>query len=276
LLALGVAGLARADGEAGLVIDDGDSVRTFCVAFEGESISGEQLLRAAGLSFDQFGGSARVVCSIDGLGCNDASSFDGCFCQCRSGAGSCTYWAFFIQRHGGSWQYSTLGFNLAQARDGDLHAWRWGPGGGQSAPPPAATTFEQVCGHPPRGGSAQAPTATATPTSRSGPSPAPTAAPSGTSVAAASPTPTAVETATADAATTATGTATAAAATATATFASTAAAPTVTVTLAPAATDGEHRDEGPSVAAWAGFGAIAAVLLAGIAGGIAWRRRHGG
>ncbi len=160
LAALAAVTLARADGEAGLVIQDGDAVRTFCVAFKGESITGDQLLAAAGQRFDQFGGSARTLCSINGRGCSDASSFDTCFCKCQSGGGDCTYWAFFTLRYGGSWSYSAIGFNLARARDGDLHGWRWGKGSLQSAPPPASMSFEQICGHAPRGGGLQA---TATP-----------------------------------------------------------------------------------------------------------------
>ena len=164
LVALLAASAAKADGEAGVVIQDGDSVRTFCVAFKGDSIRGDQLLTSAGLTFGQFGGSARTVCSISGTGCADASSFDSCFCKCQSGGGDCTYWAFFTQRYGNPWTYSTIGFNLASARDGDLHGWRWGKGSLQSAPPPSSVSFEQICGHAPRGGLQ----ATATP-------PAPTA-----------------------------------------------------------------------------------------------------
>jgi hypothetical protein len=265
-LALCVITVTRADGEAGLVVDDGETVRTYCVAFEGEGISGEELLRRAGLSFDQFGGGARVVCSIDGLGCSDASSFDGCFCQCRSGAGSCTYWAFFIQRYGGAWQYSTLGFNLAQARNGDLHGWKWGRGGGQSAPPPAPASFEEVCGHAPRRTDAEA----ATPASPAPASMTPTQGPGSTTgprsaTATGSVAPPATATATrtpAGPSATATGTA------------ATAAPPTVTVTLPPAS--GGGGEGGAGARAWAGFGALAAILVAAIGAGLAWRRKRGG
>ncbi|MGD9932962.1 MAG: hypothetical protein AB7T37_04515 [Dehalococcoidia bacterium] len=171
LAALPLQGSVRADGEAGLVIQQGGDVQTYCIAFEGDSISGEALLRAAGRSFGQFGGGARVLCSLDDIGCDDASSFESCFCQCKAGSGSCTYWAFFTQRYAAAWAYSTVGFNLARAGDGDLHGWKWGEGGAQSAPAPAAITFEDVCGHPPRGGAS-----VATPTSTTTPTPTPTPA----------------------------------------------------------------------------------------------------
>lgn len=142
---------ASADGEVGLVLQEGDAVTTYCVAYEGGGISGEALLERAGLAVEQFGGSgARTVCAIGGTGCSDASSFASCFCQCQGG--DCTYWAFFTREYGAAWVYSSLGFNLLQAQDGDVHGWKWGKGGPNSAPAPAEVTFEQVCGHAPRGG----------------------------------------------------------------------------------------------------------------------------
>ena len=280
LLAIAAPSLVRADGEAGVVIDYGGSTQTFCVAFEGDSIRGDQLLNAAGLSFNQFGGGARTLCSLNGVGCDDASSFDGCFCECKSGGDSCTYWAFFVQRYGASWQYSTVGFNLAAARDGDLHGWKWGAGGPSSAPPPASTTFESVCGHPPQGGASTptptnttSPPPTATPTQ---PAPTATTRPGTASpeTAPATSTP-AVSPSTPEDSPSATATGTGPSATArSATPAAT--APTVTVTLIPEEeTDDTSDGGGASVAALAGFGALAALLVAGIGFGIVWRRRHG-
>ena len=167
---------ARADGEVGVVIQEGGTVETYCIAFKGESITGDQLLTAAGLSFGQFGsGNTRVLCSIDDVGCSAAGDFDSCFCQCKSGGASCTYWAFFTQQYGRGWVYSPIAFTLARSRDGDLQGWKWGSGSPSSAPVPAAASFEQVCGHPPRGGQA---VATTTPTAD--PTPATTTAPTGT------------------------------------------------------------------------------------------------
>jgi hypothetical protein len=279
LAALALVGVARADGEAGVVIDYGGTVRTECVAFEGDSISGEELLRLAGATFDQFGGGARALCSLDGVGCSDSSSFESCFCECKSGSGACTYWAFFIQRYGGSWQYSAVGFNLAVVRDGDLHGWKWGSGSMQSAPPPSGTTFENVCGHSPNGGQPPTPTPTNTPPPPTAtPTRAATATPTGTapgasaSPSAASPSPAV-----------ATPTATPPAATVTSSPSNTPSAGAtrqtpapVTVTMMPPGTgDSSDEDGGTPIAAWAGFGAVALLLAGGIAFATMRRRADG-
>ncbi|MBE0607898.1 MAG: hypothetical protein IH609_00820 [Dehalococcoidia bacterium] len=154
-------GVASADGEVGLVIQEGGEATTYCIAYTGDGITGEELLQRAGLAVGQFGGSARTVCSIGDTGCSDASSFTSCFCQCQGG--SCVYWAFFTRENGKDWVYSSLAFNLLKAEDGDLHGWKWGAGGPSSAPAPVDLTFEQVCGHAPRGGAAVAAVATSTP-----------------------------------------------------------------------------------------------------------------
>ena len=141
---------ASADGEGGLVIDFGNGqTQTFCLAFTGSDMSGQQALQKAGVSVNQFSG---LVCSLDGTGCQQSGTFDSCTCQCKSGGSDCTYWAFFSQRYGASWVYSATGYQLARVKDGDLQAWKWGKGSVSSAPPPAGLTFEQVCGHSPQGG----------------------------------------------------------------------------------------------------------------------------
>lgn len=174
---LGLNDSARADGEAGLVVDFGNGVvETYCIAIPGSDISGEQMLRAAGLGVNQFSG---LVCSIDGTGCTHSGSFDSCTCECKTGGSDCTYWAFFTQKYGAKWTYSATGFQLIRAKDGDLQAWKWGKGSLSNAPPPASTTFEQVCGHAPSSVAEPTPTMsffppTATP---DGTNPRPTIAP---------------------------------------------------------------------------------------------------
>lgn len=161
--------VARAEGEAGLVVDFGNGeVITYCVPFEGSDISGAQMMDQVGLNVNQFSG---LVCAIDGTGCEHSGTFDSCTCECKVGSGSCTYWSFFNQRYGGSWVYAANGLHSARSKDGDLQAWKWGPGGPSSAPPPGAISFEQVCGHAPRGGESEPPTATLAPPTATQPPP---------------------------------------------------------------------------------------------------------
>jgi hypothetical protein len=180
---LGGAAVASADGEAGLVIQEGGEVTTYCIAYTGGGITGEELLKRAGLTVEQFGGGGgRAVCAIGGTGCPDASSFSSCFCECKGG-GSCVYWAFFTREYGKGWVYSSLAFNLLKADDGDVHGWKWGAGGPSSAPAPVDVTFEQVCGHAPRGGTQPARAASPTPPGVQPASPAATATAAPTTVA---------------------------------------------------------------------------------------------
>lgn len=87
--------LALAEGEAGVVVEWGDgTVSAICVGFEGDSISGDQLLAEAGLVSSDFTG---LVCSINSVGCQHSGSFDSCTCECAVGSDSCVYWAFFTQ-----------------------------------------------------------------------------------------------------------------------------------------------------------------------------------
>jgi hypothetical protein len=163
VLALTAVGVAQADGEAGLVIQHEDgSVESFCIAFTGDGITGEQLLARAGKPVEQVSGLVCAIGTNPEEGCFGAGSFDDCHCQCKSGGTNCRYWAFFTQKYGRSWVYSAVGFRAAKAGDGDLQAWKWGQGGLSSAPVPKAITFEQVCGHAPRGGAAVTATAPAT------------------------------------------------------------------------------------------------------------------
>ncbi|MFN0094305.1 MAG: hypothetical protein ACKVVT_05955 [Dehalococcoidia bacterium] len=275
---------AYADGEAGLVIQNGDAVTTYCVPFTGDGIDGDDLLTAAGVDFDQFGGGGgRTLCSIRDVGCFNAGTFNDCFCQCSGGA-SCTYWAFFTQRYGAAWVYSAFAFNLSRAKDGDLHGWKWGRGNLQSAPVPASISFEQVCGGPPR----SLVTATATPTLAPQRTATPTNPPTATGVTA-----TATVSAAAPASSPSAGASTASEAsprppssltpetaspTATPFTALPADGATASVTVgslgtpgAPA-TGGDQRGSSGGVIA---FGVIAATLIAGTAIALVWRRTRG-
>ncbi len=247
---------ARADGEAGVVIDEDGQVRTYCVAFEGESISGDDLLTAAGISYEDLGtGAGSVLCALDGVGCFNASSYDTCWCEFDDGG---VYWAFFTREHGSGWVYSARAFDRVDASDGDLHGWKWGEGGPSSAPQPSdAITFESVCGHPPQGGAPPAATATSPP-----PTAPATTAPGETSTSephAGTDTPFSTVSATGSASP----------------GVSVTFSPQTTVTPLSPATARDDGDDGGSPAALVAFGAVAAVLVAAIGAAAYWRRSHG-
>ncbi len=261
---------ARADGEVGLVVENAGVATTYCIAYSGDGIPGEEMLRRAGYTIEQFGGGGgRTVCAIGETGCNDASSFNSCFCQCQGA--NCVYWAFFTREYGKPWVYSVLAFNLLKADDGDVHGWKWGAGAPNSAPAPAEITFEQICGHAPRGGAA----ATATP-GETATMPASTLIPpSATAVTSAMPGETARPPIAAS---------TAVPPTVVVTLSATAAGQEVTVVQGstPAAAgetpaDGDEGDDGGGIpGSVLAFGALATAMLAAIAAALIWRGRNGG
>jgi hypothetical protein len=267
LVALGVhVGVAYADGgEAGLVIQHGDgSVDTYCVPFAGDSISASDMLAKAGIPVVQFSGAVCAVGTQEG--CFAPSSFDTCYCM--SYPPTSTYWAFYIAPYGKSWQYSALGYQDPRSvlRDGDMQAWRWGKGGPNSAPLPQPITFQQVCGHAPRGGLALD-TATATVPPPTAPQATPLPPDALSPAAAPSVTPTAAR------ATDVAGTTTQPALGAATPTSVVRSHGTATAIPQPPATgsSGGGGNAGSLIA----FGVLAAALLAAIAGALVWRRRHG-
>ena len=276
LCALLAVGVARADGEAGLVIQHGDgNVDTYCVPFKGDSISGSDLLKAVNIPVARVGDLVCAVGNNPAEGCFGASDYDSCTCKCSgANAATCTYWAYFSASHGQPWQYSGLSFALLKSKDGDMQAWRWGRGGASSAPSPPAISFEAVCGHAPQGGLAQA-------TQPPGATPTNTAAPAASVTAVANTSPAVAPTVVVTLTEAAGGTA---AATTTAVPSSPEPSSTASVTItahgtatATAATpvvlsDG---DSGGGKGGLLLFGGVAAVMLATIGGALVWRRTRG-
>lgn len=274
--AIALPGIARADGEAGIVIQNGDNVTTYCVAFQGDSISGDAALSAAGLSFGLVRGGA--LCSINDVGCFDAGSFQDCFCQCKGGA-DCTYWAFFEKPAGAaSFLYSNNAVTGSRLRDGDMQAWKWGQGQPNAAPQPVNVDFANVC--PARFQPTATPTQpppTAAPTSPPPTATAGAATPSGTAITPGDPTPT-----TDAASPSVTVTVTQNPFTPLPTG-----APSVSVTIAQAspspsagvpdtgAPGGADDDGGSNAGTLAAFGVVAAALVGAVGGAAWWRRRHG-
>jgi hypothetical protein len=129
--------------QAGLVIqfDDGRT-ETRCVAFEGDELSGADLLAQSDLEaiVDVSSGMGLTICQIAGEGC--AYPAEPCFCHCMGG-GECAYWNYFYKEPGESeWTYSALGAAMRQVRPGSVEAWVWGDG---HTPPAVEVTFEEIC-----------------------------------------------------------------------------------------------------------------------------------
>lgn len=258
---------AYADGSAGIVVEHGDgSVDTYCVAFQGDSISASDLLAKAGISDVQWNGSVCAIGNNPAEGCFEPTDYSSCYC--KSYPPTNTYWAFFTQTDDQGWVYSPLGIQSAVAHNGDLEAWKWGVGGPSSAPPPPAMSFAQVCAAP-------AP-ATSTPTA-----PAPTATPPPATVVPLS-TASTVATVVPLTASPTRGTATTTAATSTeeATVATNSPVITnhgrATATPAPPVKSGGGGGGGSGGAAgFAAFGGVAILLIGAITGAVIYRRRHG-
>lgn len=137
ILLIGVVdGRAQTPNQAGLVVEFGDgSLFTACIDFEGENISGYDLLARSGLSletaFDPSQGVA--VCKIEADGC----PADDCFCQMPE------YWSYW-NLGGGGWIYAGSGASTNRLSNGDVDGWSWGAGN-----PPPVMAFNQLCAPPP-------------------------------------------------------------------------------------------------------------------------------
>jgi hypothetical protein len=127
---------AQTLNQAGLVVEFGNgSLYTDCIAFEGESISGYDLLVRSGLSLETAIDPSQgvAICKIESDGC----PADDCFCQMPE------YWAYW-NLVDSTWSYAGSGSSLNRVGDGDVDGWSWGTGS-----PPPVVTFNQLCAPPP-------------------------------------------------------------------------------------------------------------------------------
>jgi hypothetical protein len=151
----------QAENRAGLVLQfPGEDVRTYCLAFEGDSISGLDLLLKSGLDLkvEAYGAMGAQVCKIDATGCD----YPGEACACQSYGPDGVYWSYHHLREG-TWRTSIVGASSYIVRPGDVEGWAWSDG----APPAQTFSFEQVCPAPqpppPTVTQPQPPAATTTP-----------------------------------------------------------------------------------------------------------------
>ncbi len=127
---------APADHHAVVVVDTGSLVRTVCVHFTADSITGTQALDLAGVSpvYRGYGTTGAAVCSL----CQQGCPADGSCLTC----GGADYWQYYKSPAGSSaYTYSIGGAGASQVHDGDIEGWKWG----HSVQPPHVS-FESVCG----------------------------------------------------------------------------------------------------------------------------------
>jgi hypothetical protein len=123
-------GTANAAGSsrAGLIVAHGDGRIAYAlVTFDGESISGADLVQRSGLPVTEvtFGGLGVAVCSIDTTGCDIGE------CRkrlCQGPKRDDPYWQYFIESGSGSWQVAALGISGDSVPDGGVRALIWSAG----------------------------------------------------------------------------------------------------------------------------------------------------
>ncbi|RIK45643.1 MAG: hypothetical protein DCC57_16350 [Chloroflexi bacterium] len=134
---------AQTPNRAGLVVVHGDgSVIRRCVEFDGESISGYELLERSGLDLRmEVSGMGPTICAIDQEGCGAG---EHCFCRCLSSP--CEYWSYWRLEDGG-WRYASVGAGNTQVSDGMVEAWVWSEGNMQkgTAQQPPDLTLDAIC-----------------------------------------------------------------------------------------------------------------------------------
>jgi hypothetical protein len=135
--------------QAGLIVQATDGSRiTKCITFQGDEITGEELLQLSGLPYssDVTNPMGSRVCSIDGQGCSFPA--EDCFCQCGN-TGPCTYWAYFVLNQSGEWVYAPVGAKGRKVHNGDVDAWVWLTRASKDDsfinPTLPETDFERIC-----------------------------------------------------------------------------------------------------------------------------------
>lgn len=100
-----------------------------CVAFDGGTITGKQLMDQSGITYQaQTFSFGLGVCAVD----NEPKQFTECF---PKGA---PYWNLFVE-HAGAWTSAQTAFDQVQVADHDALGWRYVPAADQNpSPPPLA------------------------------------------------------------------------------------------------------------------------------------------
>ena len=121
---------------------DGHTIRR-CVGFNGQTITGAQVLKASGLEVGTvtYASLGEAVCQIDA---EPASYPPSCLTS------TSPYWATFVSRHGGPWTAADHGVSSETFASGDAEGFRYDPQSGSAAAPSspagACTTAVQGAG----------------------------------------------------------------------------------------------------------------------------------
>jgi hypothetical protein len=155
-------GVAPVSHRAGLAIFGGDnSLFTTCISFTEDSITSLDLLQRSGLAIETATNpnQGTAVCKIG----EEGDPSNDCFGSMPN------YWSYWL--NGNGWEYSVIGADQGQVKDGSVNAWSWGTGN-----PPPLISFQNIC----EGATYVLPTAEqtiASPTNTSAASPVPTSIP---------------------------------------------------------------------------------------------------
>jgi len=126
---------------AGLVLQFPDgSTQTYCIPFDGDSISGLDLLLGSGLDVkvQAYGGLGAEICQIGATGCD----YPNQACACQSYGPGGVYWSYFHLKNE-QWQTSIVGAGSYKVHNGDVEGWAYSAG-----KPPSLYTFSQLCSAP--------------------------------------------------------------------------------------------------------------------------------
>lgn len=146
------------ENRAGLVVQGpGNTTQTYCIAFEGDTISGLDLLIKSGLPLkvEAYGGMGAEVCQIRATGCD----YPNQACACQSYGPNGVYWSYHHLQDN-KWKASIAGAGSYRVHPGDVEGWAWSAGA-----PPSLYTFSQLCpaAEPPPSPTQPKPTATTIP-----------------------------------------------------------------------------------------------------------------
>ena len=114
------------ENRAGLVVQGPDNTtQTYCIAFEGDTISGLDLLVKSGLPLkvQAYGGMGAEVCQIGATGCD----YPNQACACQSYGPNGLYWSYHHLQDN-KWKASITGAGSYQVYPGDVEGWAWSDG----------------------------------------------------------------------------------------------------------------------------------------------------